>query len=80
MEDSFMPATLKAGSVAILLLYLNPSPEWEEEEGAMVRSLSEAITGSYILRVIGKECGHVLADGGTDDSVFPKVIASSCCK
>jgi hypothetical protein len=49
-------ATLKAGSVALLMLYLNPSPEWEEEEGAVVRSLSEAITGSYILGVIGKEC------------------------
>lgn len=78
MEDSFMPATLKAGSDAILLLYLNPSPEWEKE-GAMVRSLSEAITDSYILEVIGKEC-RVLADGGTYGSVFPKVIASSCCK
>lgn len=50
-----MPAALKAGSVAILCLYLNPSPEWKEE-GAMVRSLSKAITGSYILGVIGKEC------------------------
>lgn len=26
------------------------------KEGAMVRSLSKAITGSYILGVIGKEC------------------------
>lgn len=50
-----MPATLKTGSDTILFLYLDVSPEWEKE-GAMVRSLSEAITGSYILGVIGREC------------------------
>lgn len=50
-----MLAALKAGSDAILWLYVNPSPEWEEE-GPMPGSLSEAITGSYILGVIGREC------------------------
>ena len=54
-HDSFMPATLNTGSDSIRFLYLNASPEWEEE-GAMARSLSEAITGLYILGGIGREC------------------------
>lgn len=65
-----MPVTLTAASDAIPLLYLNPSPEWEEEG---------AITGSYILGLLVESAG-VLANGGAYDSVFSKVIASSCCK
>lgn len=50
----FLPHS-KLALMPLFLLYLNPSPEWEEE-GAMAGSLSEAITGSYILGVIGREC------------------------
>lgn len=51
----------------------------ETGKEAMAASLDEAVAGSYILGLLVESAG-MLANAWVYDSVFSKVIASSCCK
>jgi hypothetical protein len=79
-EDNCLLAELKAGVAAVCLSLdlLIPSPEWDKEASAG-SVFKEAVVCIYL----GGYWRRIPVSGltvGVYDSVFSKVIASSCCK